>query len=218
MAVVVSMHFGKHWFLRAGAMLPAHVYRFSSSDSLYNHSGNTGKGGVVRTALLSLYLLFFLALFSGCGYHSISQDTLGHFGESATVSIPIFSNKTYKPNLENILLNNLIGEFAKRKGLQVVQSGDSDYTLSGELLTYEKNAVSYTGLDIVKEYTATLFIAATLRKNSNQMVIWKGRLSWSQDFPASSDIAIQQNSEDAAIQILCQRLAQQLYLKINEDF
>jgi outer membrane lipopolysaccharide assembly protein LptE/RlpB len=177
-----------------------------------------GKGGVVRTALLSLLLIVLSALFSGCGYHSIAQDSQERFGEAATVSIPIFSNKTYKPNLENILLNDLIGEFAKRKGLRVVSSEVSDYTLSGELLSYGKSAIAYTGYDIVKEYKATIIISATLRKNSNQKVIWRGQLSWSQDLPASSDIAIQQNSEDAAIQVICQRLAQQLYLKINEDF
>ena len=94
----------------------------------------------------------------------------------------------------------------------------SEYTLSGEVLTYNKVAVAYTGDDIVKEYKATMTIAATLRKNSNQKVIWRGQLSWSQDLPASSDIAIQQNSEDAAIQVICQRIAQQLYLKIHNDF
>jgi outer membrane lipopolysaccharide assembly protein LptE/RlpB len=165
-----------------------------------------------------LLIILLLSLFSGCGYHSIAQESQGRFGESATIRIPIFSNKTYKANLENILLNNLIGEFAKRRGLRVVQSGASDYTLSGDLLRYGKRAVSYTGYDVVKEYTATLTVSATLRKNSNEKVIWKGELSWSQDLPASSDIAIQQNSEDAAIQVICERLAQQLYLKINEDF
>ncbi|MDD2320363.1 MAG: LptE family protein [Geobacteraceae bacterium] len=172
----------------------------------------------MRTALLIVYLLVISSLFSGCGYHSIAQDSKMRFGEGTTVSIPIFSNKTYKPNLENILLNDLIGEFAKRNGLRVVEREAADYTLSGEVLTYSKVAISYTGYDIVKEYKATMNVLATLRKNSNQKVIWRGELSWSQDFPASSDIAIQQNSEDAAIQMICERLAQQLYLKINEDF
>jgi len=199
-------------------VLLAPLCRSSLPACLLNRSGFAGEGGRVRTALLSLLLILLSSLFSGCGYHSIAQDSQKRFGETATVSIPIFSNKTYKPNLENILLNNLIGEFAKRNGLRVVQSEASDYTLSGELLNYRKSAVSYTGQDIVMEYTATLTIAATLRKNSNQMVVWKGQLSWSQDLPASSDIAIQQNSEDAAIQVICQRLAQQLYLKIYEDF
>lgn len=172
----------------------------------------------MRTALFIVLLILLSALVPGCGYHSIASDGQARFGEGATVSIPIFSNKTYKPNLENVLLNDLISEFAKRRGLRVVDRDASDYTLSGEVLTYTKLAVSYTGYDIVKEYKATMTISATLRKNSNQKVIWKGQLTWSEDFPASSDIAIQQNSEDASIEVICRRLAQQLYLRINEDF
>jgi hypothetical protein len=146
------------------------------------------------------------------------RDAETRFGEGKTVTIPIFANKTYKPNLENILLNDLIDEFAKRKGLRIQGMGSSDYTLSGEVLTYGKIAISYTGFDIVKEYRATLTVTATLRNNSNQQVVWRGNLSWSQDFPANSDLAIQQNSEDAAIQEISRRLAQQIYLKLLEDF
>jgi outer membrane lipopolysaccharide assembly protein LptE/RlpB len=155
---------------------------------------------------------------SGCGYHTISRDSKSRFGEGKTVSIPIFANKTYRPNLENILLNNLVDEFARRRGLSIVEKEASDYTLSGEVLTYDKNSVSYTGKDKVKEYEAVMSLSASLRKNSTQRIVWRGKLSWSQDFPASSDIAIQQNSEDAAIQEICRRLAQQLYLKMSEDF
>lgn len=199
-------------FKRALAALDSLCPTFQTAPAL------SGKGVFVRIALLIVLLTLISALIPGCGYHSIAQDGQAHFGEGATVSIPIFSNKTYKPNLENVLLNDLISEFAKRNGLRVVERDESDYTLSGEVLTYGKLAISYTGYDIVKEYKATMTISATLRKNSNQKVVWKGQLSWSEDFPASSDIAIQQNSEDAAIQVICRRLAQQLYLRINEDF
>jgi hypothetical protein len=163
-----------------------------------------------------MFLLFTQLL--GCGYRPISRDSESRFGEGKTVSIPLFANKTYRPNIENTLLNSLVDEFAKRRGLRIADKEVSDYTLSGELLTYDKNAVSYTGKDIVKEYTAIISLTATLRKNSTQQIIWRGQLSWSQDFPASSDIAIQQNSEEAAIQEICRRLAQQLYLKTSEDF
>lgn len=165
-----------------------------------------------------LVLFAALILGVGCGYRPMVQDTESRFGEGKTVSISIFANKTYRPNLENILLNHLIDEFARRRGLKVGVTGSSDYTLSGEVLTYGKLAISYTGYDIVKEYRATMTLTATLRKNSTQAVVWRGNLSWSQDFPANTDIAIQQNSEDAAIQEICRRLAPQIYLKIAEDF
>lgn len=181
-------------------------------------SESPGKGFLVRPTLLFLFLLVVCAGLSGCGYRTIAHDTESRFGEGKTLSIPIFANKTYRSNLENILLNNLVDEFSRRRGLRIVEKEASDYTLSGEVLTYEKNAVSYTGKDIVKEYTAVMTLSATLRKNTTQRIVWRGQLAWSQDFPASSDIAIQQNSEDAAVQEICRRLAQQLYLKMSEDF
>ena len=94
-------------------------------------------------------LVSFCSVCAGCGYHPVVRDVESRFGEGKTVSIPIFANKTYKPNLENILLNDLIDEFAKRKGLRIEEVVASDYTLSGEVLTYGKVAISYTGYDIV---------------------------------------------------------------------
>lgn len=177
-----------------------------------------GQGGFVRSKFLCLILLISSIIAAGCGYRPAAGDVQTRFGEGETISIPIFANKTYKPNLENILLNDLIDEFSKRRGLRIKEMDSSDYTLGGEVLTYSKVAVSYTGYDIVKEYRATMTIAATLRKNTTQRVVWRGTLSWSQDFPANTDIAIQQNSEDAAIQEISRRLAQQIYLKLIEEF
>lgn len=155
---------------------------------------------------------------SACGYRPLGRDMESRFGEGETISIPIFVNKTFKSNLENILLNELIDEFAKRKHLRIGRGDGTDYTLSGEVLSYTRNEVSYSGADTVMEYRATMVISATLRKNSTRNVIWKGELSWSQDYPSSSDIALLQNNEEAAILEISQRLAQQLYLKMSEDF
>lgn len=163
-------------------------------------------------------LTVMCTLLSGCGYRPIYHDSAARFGEGETISIPIFTNKTFKANLENILLNQLIDEFAKRKGLVIASGTDGDYLLSGELLSYDRSAVSYSGGDIIKEYKATLKLLATLRNGRTQEVMWRGELSWSQDYPANNDIAIQQNSEDAAILEICRRLAQRLYLKVHEDF
>jgi hypothetical protein len=172
----------------------------------------------VRIYSVVVLSILICCLLGGCGYRPLYQDSAARFGEGATVSIPIFVNKTFKPNLENILLNQLIDEFAKRKGLKVASGDVSDYTLSGELQSYDKSAVSYSGSDIIKEYKAILTMLATFRNNKTQQVLWRGELSWSQDYPANDDIAIQQNSEDAAIMEISRRLAQRLYLKINEDF
>jgi outer membrane lipopolysaccharide assembly protein LptE/RlpB len=155
---------------------------------------------------------------AGCGYHTVGWETgpLGSAGN--TVSVPVFTNKTFKPNLESTLANAVVDEFAKRNNPRIARSDDADMTLTGEVATYNSTAISYSRSDTITEYVASMKLVATLRRNSNQQVLWKGELSWSQAFPANTNIAIQQNAEDAAIQEICQKLAQQLYLKILQDF
>lgn len=154
---------------------------------------------------------------SGCGYHAANWTSSPHAGAGKTVSIPLFANKTFKPNLEAVLANALIDEFAKRSGLSVVSSG-ADLTLSGEVVSYSMTAISYSYDDTVKEYSAAMKITATLRKNSNRQILWKGELSREQVFPANINIALQQNAEDEAIVEICSKLAQQVYVNLVEDF
>lgn len=170
-----------------------------------------------RTTAFFLLALLCLVV-SACGYRPLGRDMASRFGEGETINIPVFANKTFKSNLENVLLNDLIDEFAKRKRPQLGRGEGTDYTLTGEVLSYNRNEVSYSGSDTIMEYRATMVISATLRRNSTRNVIWKGELSWSQDYPASSNLALLQNNEDAAIREISQRLAQQLYLKMAEDF
>jgi len=163
------------------------------------------------------FLLLMVFCLAGCGYHAASWNSGPYAGAGKTMNIPIFVNKTYKPNLEGVLANALIDEFAGKSGL-TVQSSDGDLTLSGEVLSYGLTAIAYSAADTVEEYTSSMYISATLRRNSNQQILWKGSLSWSQSFPANSDIALQQNAEDAAILEICARLAQQLYATLGQDF
>jgi outer membrane lipopolysaccharide assembly protein LptE/RlpB len=167
--------------------------------------------------LYAVFLLLMTFCLAGCGYHAANWNSGPYAGAGKTMNIPIFVNRTYKPNLEGVLANAVIDEFAGKKGI-TVQSCQGDLTLSGEVTSYGLGAVAYSASDTVKEYSSSMSISAVLRSNSNQKVLWKGSLSWSQSFPANSDIALQQNAEDAAIREICARLAQQLYVTMLQEF
>jgi outer membrane lipopolysaccharide assembly protein LptE/RlpB len=172
---------------------------------------------VKRRLSYFIFLIISACCLSGCGYHAMNWDNGPFAGDGKTVNIPLFVNKTFKPNVEGVLANALIDQFAKKKGLQV-ESSDADLTLSGEVLDYHTTAVSYSAADTVKEYSASMKISATLRRTSTMKVLWKGELTWDQSFPANTDIALQQNAEDAAIREICGKLAQELYVTISSDF
>jgi outer membrane lipopolysaccharide assembly protein LptE/RlpB len=167
------------------------------------------------------YLGFFLLVLfglSGCGYHSLNTSSSKKISAGKTISIPLFANKTYKSNLESVFANAIIEEFAKRRGLQITDAAAAEMTLSGEVFSYISTASSYSRSDTVMQYSSSMKLNATLRRNSNQQVLWKGDLSWDQTYPANVNIGLQQNAEDSAIQEICRRIAQQLYLKIVQDF
>jgi outer membrane lipopolysaccharide assembly protein LptE/RlpB len=175
------------------------------------------RGLVLKNLFVYLLLGIVCCSLSGCGYHAADWSSSQHARAGKTVAIPLFANRTFKPNLEAVLANALIDEFAKRSGLSVVPSG-ADLTLSGEVLSYSLTAISYSYDDTVKEYSAAMRITATLRKNSNRQILWKGELLREQAFPANTDIALQQNAEDEAIGEICSKLAQQVYVNLVEDF
>lgn len=170
----------------------------------------------VRASFTLCLLFVALSLLNGCGYRLPSQTAKPAVAGS-TIGIALFANRSFRPNLESVLTNELVDEFAKRSVFTVVP-GEGDLSLNGAILSYGTSAVSYSGTDTVREYRAAMTVEATLRRSASQQVLWKGTLSWSQDFPANTNIALQQNNEEAAIQEISRKIARQLYIKITEDF
>jgi hypothetical protein len=78
--------------------------------------------------------------------------------------------------------------------------------------------VAYTSIDTIKEYRVSITVKATLRDRPSQKVLWKGELTDTQTYPVFTDIALQQNAEEAAIREILRKIAQRLYQKINEQF
>ncbi len=163
-------------------------------------------------------------LVSGCGYHLTSETQTPSLVAGKTVAIPMWRNKSYRMNLEALVTGSVINEFAMRGGGKVVAEEAADLVLSGAIENYLTTAVSYTSADLIREYRITLTIEAQLTERRSQKVLWKGKLSADQDYPALIDpnvanrIALQQNSEDAALREISRKLAQQLFQKMSENF
>jgi hypothetical protein len=61
-------------------------------------------------------------------------------------------------------------------------------------------------------------VEAVLMEKGSRKTLWKGVESQSQDYPVNPALALQQNSEEAAIREVCRKLSEQLYQKITQDF
>jgi outer membrane lipopolysaccharide assembly protein LptE/RlpB len=160
----------------------------------------------------------------GCGYRLTGEAQTPSLLAGKTIAIPMWRSKSYRPNLEAILTGSLVDEFALRSGGMVVAEDAAELLLTGTIVTYATDAVAFTATDQIREYRATITVDATLAEKRSQKVLWKGAISASQDYQAINDptllnrLALQQNSEDAALREISRKIAQQLFQRMSENF
>ncbi len=173
--------------------------------------------------LLQLLLLVAILSTPGCGYHPLTSTVIHDGAALKSIHIPLFVNRSYRATLEAFLANSITEQFARRRGEWRIAGEGADYLLSGVIISYELAPVAYnrgstTNLEVVAEYRAAITTEISLKKNEAREILWKRRLTLYQNFPANSNISIQQNSEEAAIQEVCQKLAQDIYVSLADDF
>ncbi len=172
---------------------------------------------VLRKLILVLAIPALFAL-GGCGYQLTSHPSLATPVSGKRIAVPLFVNKSYKPNLGAFMTESLVDLLATRSGGKVVDEEKAELLLTGTIVSSSNNAISYSAADTVMEYRAIINIEAALTEKKSQKVLWKGTLSWSQDYPVNTVVALQQNSEEAAYREICDKLALQLYEKVADGF
>jgi len=163
-------------------------------------------------------LLAVLLCVWSCGYHFPGNGS-SLPGQVRSLYIELFTNRTAEPFLENRITSSVIDRFARRSPGQVVDDrSGAEAILSGMVTEYRTESISYDSNDMITEYRSTMSISVTLRQTSDDHVLWKGNLAWSEEYPASRDKAVQEDNEAAAIDVIAERLAQELYSRITENF
>lgn len=168
-----------------------------------------------RAAIL---LTLLSLLLSGCGYRLQGRsDALP--GNVRHLYVELFRNDSYEPYLENALTNEVVGRFARHDRLEIVeQQARAEGVLSGRIVKYTNHALSYDPEDRIAEYRSQMTVAAALRRTDNGEVLWKGTIIWQEDYTASSDKVLQDDREQAAIQVVSQRLADELFSRLIDNF
>jgi outer membrane lipopolysaccharide assembly protein LptE/RlpB len=174
-------------------------------------------GAMVRIVIVSIFLAAVLLL-GGCGYHLSGSAGIPPAVAGKRIAVAIFVNKGYRANMGSILTGSLIDEFARRTGGLVVAENNAELRLDGTILSYSTTAISFTAADTVKEYRAVVTAECSLTERNSGKVVWKGTVSQWQDYPVNTDVALQQNSEDAAIREISRKIAQQVYQDISDGF
>lgn len=165
-----------------------------------------------------LGLLLAILMLAGCGYHLPGRGN-SLPPEVQSIYIELFTNRTAEPFLENRMTDTTVDWFARKRSLRVVEKREvADAVLSGVVIAYSTTPISYDRNDLITEYRSSMSIAVTLRQTADDRVIWKGNIEWSEEYPTSPDKNVQEDNEAAAIEVISDRLGQELYFRIMENF
>ncbi|MEK7773108.1 MAG: LptE family protein [Deltaproteobacteria bacterium] len=110
---------------------------------------------ICMTAAMSAFV--FAA--HGCGYH-IAGKGGAMPGDMKSLSIPVFTNATAKPDIESILTSAFVSEFMTT--LEIKEQ--SDAVMQVTIKSYTLTPVSYTRNDVNQEYRLTVALSVRLYK------------------------------------------------------
>ena len=164
------------------------------------------------------FLVLCLLMLGGCGYQFSEKTNRFSEGENR-LYIELFGNKTAEPYLEDLVTNAVVTRFARKPEMEIVESwDDADVVLTGTVTGYSSSAVSYGPEDRILEYRATLSVQATLRQATDGKALWKGRVVWDDEYRTNRDKGVQEDQKREIQSLIAERVAEELYFRILENF
>lgn len=158
---------------------------------------------------------FFLAVsLVGCGYH-IAGKSGKMPGDITSISIPIFTNSTSKPDIESTITQAFVNEFVNTVKIK----SDDNTVMKGTVISYELTPVSYTQNDVNKEYRLTVTLALSIIQD-NDKVIWEdSEIVDYEDFSVNiTDVSATNEGELAALKKIAQDTARFTKERMLEKF
>lgn len=159
-------------------------------------------------------LAALLSVIAGCGYHVAGKGSKMP-GGITSVSIPVFTNATSKPDIEPAVTRAFVDEFVNT--LKVTDSGD--VVMRGTIKGYALTPVSYTQNDVNQEYRLTIAISLVLTKDGNNVIWQDDDITNYSDFAVNiSDVTATKDAELAALKKIAADTARFTKERMMEDF
>jgi outer membrane lipopolysaccharide assembly protein LptE/RlpB len=113
------------------------------------------------------------AALAGCGYHLTGRST-SLPPEIKRIGVPMFVNKTDRPELEQRITSYVISQFLTRGRYQIVSTEEGvDAVLRGEILAFVQNPVAINSAGRATRYEILVNARATLIGTSDEKVLWQ---------------------------------------------
>jgi outer membrane lipopolysaccharide assembly protein LptE/RlpB len=165
--------------------------------------------------LISALGLLAVLFVSGCGYHVSGKGGAMPAGVES-LAIPVFENRTAKPDIESDLTAAFVTEFVSSVNVE----DKAGHAMYGVIKRYELQPVSFTKSDINQEYRLTVEMTLTIIDKSNGQVVWRAEnISDYEDFTVNiNDVTETTEREEAALGKLARDTARLVKERMMEGF
>lgn len=166
-----------------------------------------------------LIFALLLGTVTGCGYHLTNSQSSGRLAASQKIWIPFFSNESISPTAQTVLRRAFYEEFHALRGLNPAGSLESaDLAMKARIVSYSSKAVSYSALDQAREFSLSLNVELEITEKGRTLPLWKGQIQGSKQYPASTNLALQLNAEEQALDAAARIIAIKFISALEESY
>lgn len=163
-------------------------------------------------------LVLLLNAAAGCGYH-LTNSTTGRLGTGRSIWVPFFGNESISPTAQTVLRRAFYEELHALRGLNPAGSeGGADLAMKARLISYSSKAVSYNAIDRAREFSLSLNVELEIAAKGESLPRWKGQLQSVKQYPANTNLALQHNAEEQALDAAARILAHKFISALEESY
>ena len=153
---------------------------------------------------LALGLALFAVDLAGCGY-SFRGNLPDHI---QTVAVPLFTNKTSEPAVENLLTSAVVAAFSTNGRLRVVRPEDADAILDGEVVGYDVESIAFDSQANVRQYRLVVTMNLRLRDVRRSSILFEQQgLRQKADFQILGAVSQTISREESAVRTAATEIA-----------
>ncbi|UCD32619.1 MAG: hypothetical protein JSW04_15910 [Desulfobacterales bacterium] len=161
-------------------------------------------------------LLFLLLSFSACGYRFAGSGNLPPGIRS--IHVNVFANRSAETGFENVITNDIIYEFTRKKKDAVAKSDQADGILTGLVASVRTDTIAHKGESTSLTRRVVVSLNAKLT-DRNGIVVWsEDDITESEAFDVVSDKQASEQRKQDALNRVSERLAEKIFNRLTEDF
>lgn len=170
----------------------------------------------MQKRVITMLLLAGLILVGGCGYKFTGGGELPKGVQ--TIFVDLFENKSREVDIETQLANDLTNEFILKRKKALVPENKADAILTGKIVSIDSSTISQTKKGASVERRVTMVLDVKLLNRQGE-TIWsrKGVRDYEEYLVGGNSSETDANLQDALI-VLSERMAEQVYNMLTEDF